>query len=819
MEYPPFHARIKHETILNKHMTTPVQIGLQQLPGAPMGIPLGVPTQTFLHRAPQSAQLPPPEVPGEGLKRAINYLADYGGCGYYRCMAPNFLLNLYQKSVIVESTAMILDPKFYQTVQAVKFQRQATPHQRDFVKILKQISNQKPLKLIYEIDDVVFAEDIPMYNRNRDAFTSPEIQGCIKEILSMMDEIVVTCDYFKDYMIEKSGNKNVSVVPNYLMKWWFDRYYNLGDLLKKYEKNKKKPVVAIFASGTHVDVANRTNQQDDFAHVVQHIIKTRTEFNWHFYGSYPMHLKPFIERGEIKFFPWVPLPEFPQAMANSGAQVTFAALQDNNFNKCKCVTGDTMIQIKGLGMTSIKDYCKTVNTIKDDFVSEVWSDDNCYRQTNAVYISPEREKIVKIKTKMGYEIKGTQTHRLLVNGEWKEMQHINVSDKVKISKYELQTDLSYQELKLPFWNTKKITSESFVDIQTKSIAPYIKVNEDFARLFGYLLGDGHFSGGNSVSIVCCNRDQEVIDDVENLIMQMGIVPKTYPSTYSIKNARTINCNSRSLKRMFEWLGMTTQSCSKNLFVPDFIWKSRKSVISNFLKGLFEADGTIGTEISFCTKSQKFAQDIQTLLLGFGIFSKIRKDVSRYTRPSDNKDTDDVIYTGHHYTIRITREGCDIFNREIGFVSEFKKERLSEVCSKSHSNAYKQFDWSDEIVSVEQVEDEVVYDICVPDVKCYVANGIVSHNSNIKLIEAGALGLPCVCPDMVTYKDAFLKYKTGDEFIDCLKTVLKNQNVYADHCKKARAHAETFWLDDEKNLLKHNDVYFTPFGSKDRKYLV
>lgn len=92
-------------------------------------------------------------------------------------------------------------------------------------------------------------------------------------------------------------------------------------------------------------------------------------------------------------------------------------------------------------------------------------------------------------------------------------------------------------------------------------------------------------------------------------------------------------------------------------------------------------------------------------------------------------------------------------------------------------------------------------------------------SNIKLIESGALGIPCVCPDMVTYKDAFLKYKTGDEFIDCLKTTLKNQTTYAEQCKKARAHAEKFWLDDEKNLMKHYETYFTPFGSSERKYVI
>jgi len=197
---------------------SPIQLGLHNLPGAPLGLPFGVPSQTYISRQVNADKMSPPEIPGQGLKRAINYLADYGGCGYYRCIAPNLLLNLYQKAVVVESTAMILDPRFYQTVQAVKFQRQATPHQKQFVKSLKEISKQKDLKLIYEVDDVVFAEDIPLYNRNRDAFVSKEIQDSIKEILSMMDEILVTSEYFRDYMIEKSGNKNVTAVPNYLMK-------------------------------------------------------------------------------------------------------------------------------------------------------------------------------------------------------------------------------------------------------------------------------------------------------------------------------------------------------------------------------------------------------------------------------------------------------------------------------------------------------------------------------------------------------------------------------------------------------------------------
>lgn len=332
--------------------------GIQNIPGAPQYLPPGIPGVN-IQQQPRN-NIPPMEVPGEGLKRAMNYLADYGGCGYYRCMAPNFLLNLYQKAIITESTAMIFDPRFYQSVSTIKFQRQATPHQRDFIKQLFELRKQTNNKIMYEVDDVVFIEDIPLYNRNRDAFESREIQDAIKDMLSMMDEITVTCDYFKDLMIEKSGNKKVTVVPNYLMKWWFDRYYDLGSLVKKYEKNKKKPVIAIFASGTHVDVANRTNHQDDFAPTVKHIIKTRNMFEWHFYGSYPFAVREYIQNGQMKFVPWVDLPKFPEAMANSGAQLTFASLQDNNFNRCK--SNIKLIEAGALGIPCV---CPDMPTYKD----------------------------------------------------------------------------------------------------------------------------------------------------------------------------------------------------------------------------------------------------------------------------------------------------------------------------------------------------------------------------------------------------------------------------------------------------------------------
>jgi hypothetical protein len=334
--------------------------GLESVLGAPHGLPPFIPA---IYQATQSntpSKLPPPEVPGQNLPRAVNYLADYGGCSFYRCMAPNQMINLYQKGVICELTTMVLDPRFYQGIKAVKIQRQATPAQLQFVKFLKQVSKQVGFKIIYEVDDVVFREDIPDYNRNKDAFTSDEIYNSIIEIIELCDEVTVTCDYMRDYYKSKTRNKNVTVIPNYLLKWWFDRYYNLNNLIKNFDKNKKKPVISIFASGTHVDVTNRTNQQDDFANIITAVMKTRTDFKWQFYGCYPLPLEPYVRSGQIIHKRWEALPDFPGAMAASGTNLTFAALQDNNFNRSK--SNIKLIESGALGIPCI---CPDMVTYKD----------------------------------------------------------------------------------------------------------------------------------------------------------------------------------------------------------------------------------------------------------------------------------------------------------------------------------------------------------------------------------------------------------------------------------------------------------------------
>jgi hypothetical protein len=207
------------------------------------------------------------------LPGAINYYADYGGCGFWRMIWPEFLMNVYNKACMSGLTQMILDLRFYNGIKAIRMQRQATPVQNSFVKELKKAQKELGFRLIYEVDDIVFKDDIPDYNRCKEAFVDQSIIDSILSIMQEMDEITVTCDYMKEYYQHKTGNKNITVIPNYAPKFWLDRFYNKERIQKLYEKNKKRPRVLYSGSGTHVDVLNKTNFNDDFSHVVNDIIK------------------------------------------------------------------------------------------------------------------------------------------------------------------------------------------------------------------------------------------------------------------------------------------------------------------------------------------------------------------------------------------------------------------------------------------------------------------------------------------------------------------------------------------------------------------
>lgn len=268
--------------------------------------------------------------------RAQNFVADYGGCGHWRMMWPTQLINAYQHGFIHNSSKMVIDPNFYKGMSSVKFQRQVSEDQEKFFSMVKKIASKTNMHLIYDIDDVFIYDDIPGYNKFRSAYKSPTIQETGLRIMSECSEVTVTCNYMKQYYSQWLNN--VTVLPNYMPKFWLDRYYDENKLTKNYTQNikkRKKPRVLYAASGAHFDVAGRNKNQDDFSHIADTVRKTCNEIQWVFIGGYPPYMQDLLQSKKIEFHPWTWIPDYPEMISKLNVNLTIAPLMDNTFNRCK----------------------------------------------------------------------------------------------------------------------------------------------------------------------------------------------------------------------------------------------------------------------------------------------------------------------------------------------------------------------------------------------------------------------------------------------------------------------------------------------------
>lgn len=274
----------------------------------------------------------PKEEPKKG-NNYLNFVADRQGCGQWRVGWPELHINMNNLGESTSLTKMILDKNWFRDVKTVKLQRQASTPQKQYFEFLKSIQKEMGFKIIYEVDDVVFREEIPDYNSGKPAFDSDEIrQNCV-DMMRMADEVTVTCKFMRDLFIEKIGKQNVSVVPNFAPEWWIGHYYDAYNIKQNYDKNRKRPRILYSGSGAHFDV--KGGGQDDFSHVLKFIIDNRYKYQFIFIGAFPPQLHPYIQNREIEFHPWQTLTNYPKFISGLNVQLTIAPLMDNNFNKSK----------------------------------------------------------------------------------------------------------------------------------------------------------------------------------------------------------------------------------------------------------------------------------------------------------------------------------------------------------------------------------------------------------------------------------------------------------------------------------------------------
>ena len=247
------------------------------------------------------------------------------------------------------------DPNLLAHSKSIVFQRPVSKVHVDVVRRYKALQQKYGYKMVFEIDDLIFKtglgpadkeDGIPSYNLSSKHIKLDELESNLKEVLPLMDLIVVSTDYLKKAFEKVFNVNNVitikNVVPRYL--WNYPRKKHIAEDLKK-------PRVIYSGSPTHYinPVPPRQpspNEPNGFAGLAgkkgdwntalcDWVIKNVKEDKIDFVcmGALPFFWECIKDK--IKFIPWVNSQTFPRLFQEQMADFSIASIVDNEFNKCK----------------------------------------------------------------------------------------------------------------------------------------------------------------------------------------------------------------------------------------------------------------------------------------------------------------------------------------------------------------------------------------------------------------------------------------------------------------------------------------------------
>ncbi len=399
------------------------------------------------------------------------------------------------------------------------------------------------------------------------------------------------------------------------------------------------------------------------------------------------------------------------------------------------------------------------------------------------------EAVVKVTTSRGHRIQGTPRHRVRVIGtggewEWKRFSDIEPGDRVPLALDQLIGEP--QEVPLPplpeaYWTADRHTH-----------APR-RMTAELAELIGYFMGDGSL---HSKGLRFC-VDSKELDVAERLRLLGKELFGLEAHVAERKGYTEVAYHSVRLVMWWEACGFAKREPrpghSGKGYVPHIphavLYANDREVYAGFIRGLFEADGTVTVGYAhWATTSMDFSHDVQALLLALGYPTTRKMDVTgwggsklavlrllnaSFNEPwreeigfiSDRKNGAIATAVGEQSArydkIPVSR---DLVDRVAPGNDRIRKAMLLELSrsgSVSRRIATEAFERSgdeelghllrffyDTVASAELGEDELTYDLSVPDNVTYVANGFVSHNTIGLMMDCDTTGIE---PDLALVK--------------------------------------------------------------------
>lgn len=361
-----------------------------------------------------------------------------------------------------------------------------------------------------------------------------------------------------------------------------------------------------------------------------------------------------------------------------------------------CVSGDTWV-------LTDKGPKKVVELLKKKFFvvlnGKKWP-------SNQGFFSTGVKPVFNLKTKEGFSLKLTKDHPLMklvsktaMKSKWAEVKDLKKGDKVLI----------HQGQK-PIWAGDYGIKEGY--------------------LMGLLLGDGTIKKDKAILSSWGINGDESVRQMAHKYLAKFPHRSDFSGRIFLAKRNEYRLSSAYLKKLALAVGL--KSGAKN--VNDKIEKTSSDFYKGFLSGLFDADGSIqgsqdkGVSVRLSQSNLPNLQAVQRMLLRLGIFSKIYENRRKagFKELPDGKGGKKKYPVKAQHELIIANESLKYFAKEINFNNSQKKSKLAKAIKnyKRTSNKDKFFA---EIISIKPLGKERVYDVKVPGVNAFDANGFIAHN--------------------------------------------------------------------------------------------
>jgi ribonucleoside-diphosphate reductase alpha chain len=337
--------------------------------------------------------------------------------------------------------------------------------------------------------------------------------------------------------------------------------------------------------------------------------------------------------------------------------------------------------------------------------------------------------VVRLRFSHGAEIRCTPNHRFwTTNRGWVAAKDLQATDQVRLLNQPTPARMADRRLPVP---TDVAAYASKGDHAASMRLPE-KWDEELAHLLGWLVGDGSFSGDVISAIYGSDEDRSVmLPRHQRLFTEMngGRVPK---ASVQANGTVQLRFSRRALALFFEALGLKRVKAAET-DVPWSIFEAPTEAVTAFLRGLFDADGTVVDQAANATRyvglgsrSAGLLRSVQALLASLGVSSHIyatgRGGPSGFTYVT--RDGVERAYdAAPGFDLRITGEGIDRFAGLIGFDLPSKAARLDRVAA---AGKYRR---PSTATLVSRADDgfEVTYNLTEPKNHSYIVEGIIVAN--------------------------------------------------------------------------------------------